>query len=233
DRIAVGGVVHLDVAAVAGRRPGGVARVALRLLEVARVVPRGLAGESGQLGDAVHLARDLADQRHRAGRVGWGGHEHVPEPAALGGAAGGERAWGAVAGLTADLHVIVPLGIDDAVAVELLLGVAVDTGHPSREVDIGRLRGVGVTVQEVLVVSERLPALRRRLHHPAEVHRGARPAVVAGRALGHRDRLRELVTQGAPDLVVGDHGIPRGALAVGAVGHVAGRAPGRPEVAPQ
>ena len=91
-------------------------------------------------------------------------------------------------------HLVVALDVDLAVAVDLALGVAVDAGQPAGEVHVGHLPRVGVAVQEVLVVGEGLAPGGRSLHQPAEVHGGARAPVMAGRALGDGDPLRERET---------------------------------------
>lgn len=88
----------------------------------------------------------------------------------------------AVAVLAAHLHLVVALGVDAAVAVHLPLRVAVDAGHALRVVHVGDLLGVRMPVEQVLLVGERLPALGRGLHHPAQVHRRAGAALVPRRS---------------------------------------------------
>ena len=157
---------------------------------------RRLLRERGDLRNRMDLASELADQGHDAGQVGRRGHEDVPQPSTLARDAGGDLVGRAVARLAADLHLIVPLTVDLAVAVHLALGVAVDTSQASLPMHVGLLARVVVAVQEVLLPEEGRPPLGRRFHHAAEIHGRPRAAVVTGRALGDRNSLGDRVREG-------------------------------------
>jgi len=90
--------------------------------------------------------------------------------------------------------------------VDFALGVAVDADHPLREVHIGCLLGVGVAVQEVLIVNEGLLALGGA-SIIREVHSRARAALwqvahwVIGTAWSARAASAALLRPGHGDVV--------------------------------
>src|SRR5262249_48816199 len=118
-------------------------------------------------------SRELAAEYHGTRWIGRRGDEDVVESAPFGRESSRQLVRGAVARFAAQLHVIVALGVYGAVAVQLLLGVAVDARQAPLEVHVGGLLAVGVAVQQVLIVSVGLAAFGWRLHHAAEVHGGA------------------------------------------------------------